>query len=185
MDNPSRNLAKGTIAPPMSKEKPLPWERGRPARIARSEAKSESLRRSAPMRAGRPRSRGKDGRRASSGRKGFTHGAWRTPKALRGAHDEGWQTRSRNLIMGVWAVGIGASPMVVVEKDRRLTDGELAVVRRRRRYARASLACEGLHLTPEDEVIFDQLERDRLSFSERRQILIERAHTLARSQSKT
>jgi hypothetical protein len=75
--------------------------------------------------------------------------------------------------------------MVVVQKDRRLTEEELAVVRRRRRYARASLACEGIHLTPEDEAIFDRFERDRLSLSEGRQILIERAHALARSQPKT
>jgi hypothetical protein len=45
----------------------------------------------------------------------------------------------------------------------RLTDAELAKIRRRRPGVRASLACEGMHLTPEEEALFDQMDRERLS----------------------
>jgi hypothetical protein len=49
----------------------------------------------------------------------------------------------------------------------RLTDAELAEIRRRRPGVRASLACEGLYLTAEEEAMFDQMERERLSPDER------------------
>jgi hypothetical protein len=46
---------------------------------------------------------------------------------------------------------------------RRMTDAELAKIRRRRPGVRASLACEGMYLTPEEEALFDQMDRERLS----------------------
>jgi hypothetical protein len=50
---------------------------------------------------------------------------------------------------------------------RRLTDAELAEIRRRRPGVRASLACEGMYLTVEEEALFDQMERERLTPEER------------------
>jgi hypothetical protein len=49
----------------------------------------------------------------------------------------------------------------------RLTDTELAEIRRRRPGVRASLACEGLNLTDEEEALFAQLDRERLTAEER------------------
>lgn len=45
----------------------------------------------------------------------------------------------------------------------RLTDAEIAKIRRRRAGVRASLACEGMYLTPEEEALFEQMDRDHLS----------------------
>ena len=50
---------------------------------------------------------------------------------------------------------------------RRLTDVELAEIRRRRPGLRASLACEGMVLTAEEESLFDQMEEGRLTPDER------------------
>ena len=50
---------------------------------------------------------------------------------------------------------------------RRLTDAELAEIRRRRPGVRASLASEGMYLTAGEEVLFDQMERERLTPDER------------------
>jgi hypothetical protein len=50
---------------------------------------------------------------------------------------------------------------------RRLIDAELAEIRRRRPGVRASLACEGMILTAEEEALFDQMERERLTPDER------------------
>jgi hypothetical protein len=50
---------------------------------------------------------------------------------------------------------------------RRLTVAELAEIRRRRPGMRASLACEGMYLTAEEEALFDQMERERLTPDER------------------
>jgi hypothetical protein len=50
---------------------------------------------------------------------------------------------------------------------RRLTDSELAEIRRRRPGVRASLACEGLYLTAEEEALFEQMDRERLTADER------------------
>jgi hypothetical protein len=44
-----------------------------------------------------------------------------------------------------------------------LTDAELAEIRRRRSSARASLACEGMYLTPEEEALIEQMDRERLA----------------------
>jgi hypothetical protein len=49
----------------------------------------------------------------------------------------------------------------------RLTDAELAEIRHRRPGMRASLACEGMYLTAEEEALFDQMERERLTPDER------------------
>jgi hypothetical protein len=50
---------------------------------------------------------------------------------------------------------------------RRLTDAEIAEIRHRRPGVRASLACEGMYLTAEEEALFDQMERERLTPDER------------------
>jgi hypothetical protein len=50
---------------------------------------------------------------------------------------------------------------------RRLTDAELAEIRRRRPGVRASLACEGMVLTAEEESLFDRMEEERLTPDER------------------
>jgi hypothetical protein len=52
-------------------------------------------------------------------------------------------------------------------RKRRLTDAELAEIRRRRPGVRASLACEGLYLTAEEEALFDRMEQERLTPDER------------------
>jgi hypothetical protein len=49
----------------------------------------------------------------------------------------------------------------------RLTDAELAEIRRRRPGVRASLACEGLYLTPEEEALFEEMDRERLTGDQR------------------
>ena len=43
-------------------------------------------------------------------------------------------------------------------EPRRLTDEELAEIRRRRPGVRASLACEGMYLTAEEEALFEQMD---------------------------
>jgi hypothetical protein len=50
---------------------------------------------------------------------------------------------------------------------RKLTDAEVAEIRRRRAGVRASLACEGIYLTPEEEELFEQMDRERLTPDER------------------
>jgi hypothetical protein len=49
----------------------------------------------------------------------------------------------------------------------RLTDAELAEIRRRRPGMRASLACEDMYLTAQEEALFDKMEQDRLTPDER------------------
>jgi hypothetical protein len=49
----------------------------------------------------------------------------------------------------------------------RLTDEEFAEIRRRRPGARASLACEGLYLSPEEEALFEQMDKERLTGDQR------------------
>jgi len=55
----------------------------------------------------------------------------------------------------------------------RLTDTELADIRRRRPGVRASLACEGMYLTAEDEALFEQMDKERLPPDERVQRVLE------------
>lgn len=50
---------------------------------------------------------------------------------------------------------------------RKLTDAELAEVRRRRPGVRASLACEGIYLTAEEEELFEQMDRERMTADDR------------------
>ena len=48
-------------------------------------------------------------------------------------------------------------------KKPRLSDAEVAEIRRRRPGVRASLACEGMFLTAEEEALFDQMDEERLT----------------------
>ena len=50
---------------------------------------------------------------------------------------------------------------------QRLTDTELAEIRRRRPGVRVSLACEDMYLTAEEEALFEQMDRERLTADER------------------
>ena len=54
----------------------------------------------------------------------------------------------------------------------RLTDAELAEIRRRRASVRASLACEGMVLTAEEDALFDAMDRERLTPDECAQRII-------------
>jgi hypothetical protein len=54
-----------------------------------------------------------------------------------------------------------------MQRERQLTDAELAEILRRRPGVHASLACEGLHLTAEEEALFEQMDRERLTAGER------------------
>lgn len=54
-----------------------------------------------------------------------------------------------------------------MNEKRRLTDAEIAEIRRRRPGVRASLACEGMVLTAEEEALLDEMERERLTPDER------------------
>jgi hypothetical protein len=56
---------------------------------------------------------------------------------------------------------------------RRMTDAELAEIRRRRPGVRASLACSGMYLTAEEEALFDQMDEERLMGDERTQRILE------------
>jgi hypothetical protein len=56
--------------------------------------------------------------------------------------------------------------------SRRLNDTEVAELHRRRPSVRASLACENLHLTADEEALFEQFDRERLSMEEREARLI-------------
>jgi hypothetical protein len=65
---------------------------------------------------------------------------------------------------------------------RRLTDAELAEIRRRRPGVRASLACEGLYLTTEEEALFEQMDRERLTPDERAERIVQ--HVRAKRRKK-
>lgn len=56
---------------------------------------------------------------------------------------------------------------------RRLTDAELAEIRLRRPGVRASLACEGMYLTAEDEALFEQMDKERVTPDERARRILE------------
>jgi hypothetical protein len=59
-------------------------------------------------------------------------------------------------------------------RDRgRLTSAELAEIRRRRLGVRASLACEGLYLTAEEEALFEQMDRERLTADQRAERIVQ------------
>ena len=68
-------------------------------------------------------------------------------------------------------------------KKIRLTDAELAEVRRRRPGVRASLACEGLYLTAEEEALFEQMDRERLTADQRAARIVEFSRTKHRTKN--
>jgi hypothetical protein len=49
----------------------------------------------------------------------------------------------------------------------RLTDTEIAEIRRRRPGVRVSLACEGMCLTAEEEALFERMDHERLTAEQR------------------
>ncbi len=55
----------------------------------------------------------------------------------------------------------------------RLTDAELVEIRRRRPGVRVSLACEGMYLTAEEEALFEQMDRERLTADARAARIVE------------
>jgi hypothetical protein len=60
-----------------------------------------------------------------------------------------------------------------MSRKNRLTDAELAEIRRRRPGVRASLACEGLYLTAEEEALFEQMDGERLTADQRAARIVE------------
>jgi len=60
-----------------------------------------------------------------------------------------------------------------MHRKHRLSDAELAEIRRRRPGVRVSLACEGLYLTAEEEALFEQMDRERLTADERAERIIQ------------
>jgi hypothetical protein len=56
---------------------------------------------------------------------------------------------------------------------RRLTHAEIAEIRRRRLGVRASLACESMYLTAEEEALFDQMDKEHLTPDECAQRIIQ------------
>ena len=57
--------------------------------------------------------------------------------------------------------------------EQKLTDAEIAEIRRRRPGVRASLACEGIYLTPEEEQLFEQMDRERLTADQRAERILQ------------
>ena len=55
----------------------------------------------------------------------------------------------------------------------RLTAEELAAIKRERPGVRASLACEGIELTPDEEALFVQFDRERLTPDQRQERILE------------
>jgi hypothetical protein len=68
---------------------------------------------------------------------------------------------------------------------RRPTDAELAEIRRRRPGVRASLACEGMYLTAEEEALFEQMDKERLTPDEAAQRIIEFSRAKRRQKALT
>ena len=60
-----------------------------------------------------------------------------------------------------------------MRERRPLTDAELAEIRYHRPGVRASFACEGIYFTAEDEALFEQFDRERLTADERAQRIID------------
>ena len=57
---------------------------------------------------------------------------------------------------------------------KRLTDDELKAAKKGLAEAKASLACEGMYLTPEQEAMFRRFEDERLPHEERRRQIVAR-----------
>ena len=68
-------------------------------------------------------------------------------------------------------------------RPAKLTDAELAEIRRRRPGVRVSLACEGMYLTPEEEALFEQMDRERLTPDDRAARLTEFYRTKRRQKA--
>jgi hypothetical protein len=66
---------------------------------------------------------------------------------------------------------------------RRLTDAELAEIRRRRPGVRASLACESMHLTADEEALFEQMDHERLTADERAERIVKFARAKRRKKA--
>jgi hypothetical protein len=62
----------------------------------------------------------------------------------------------------------------------RRTDTEVAEIRRRRPGVRVSLACEGLYLTDEEEALFEQMDRERLTPDQRAARIVQYVHAKCR-----
>ena len=60
-----------------------------------------------------------------------------------------------------------------------MSDHEVAAAKRRDRNARASLAIEGSHPTPEQDAMFEAFNEQRIPHDERRNILAARARKRA------
>ena len=67
--------------------------------------------------------------------------------------------------------------------NRRLTEAEIAEIRRRRPGVRASLACEGMILTAEEEALFDEMERERLTPDEGAKRILEFSRAMRRQKA--
>ena len=65
----------------------------------------------------------------------------------------------------------------------KLSDAELAEIRRRRPGVRASLACEGIYLTAEEEALFEEFDNERLTPDQRTERIVAfiRAQRLAKA----
>lgn len=59
----------------------------------------------------------------------------------------------------------GATPLE--QPAKRLTEAEVAEMRRRRGGSRITLACEGMYLSPEDEALLESMDRERLTPEDR------------------
>jgi len=70
-----------------------------------------------------------------------------------------------------------------MRRKHRLTDAELAEIRRRRPGVRASLACEGMHLTADEEALFEQMDRERLTADERAERIVQFARAKRRKKA--
>jgi hypothetical protein len=60
-----------------------------------------------------------------------------------------------------------------MNKMRLLTDDELEAAKRNLARAKASSACEGFYLNPEEEALFKRFENERLPHDERRRQFVE------------
>jgi len=65
----------------------------------------------------------------------------------------------------------------------RLTIEEVNEIRKRRPGVRASLACEGMHLTAEEEALFEMFDRECLTPDERRDRLLVYSRTRRRAKA--
>ena len=68
-------------------------------------------------------------------------------------------------------------------EDAGLTEAEIAEIRRRRPGVRASLACEDMVLTAEEEALFDEMERERLTPDEGAKRILEFSRAMRRQKA--